>query len=150
MVKYDMADYAFTIYHNTDSQMTYKIFTSYFGNIRNIKDMEFISIARYSPYWFKKFKCTCCIKLAPSSTLLYKYKRLKISKDEYTKIYIKQLQSTISNIETLIEYFHNKQNNICLLCYEKPTDFCHRRILANWINSFNILKYPIKEYKKIR
>lgn len=24
--------------------------------------------------------------------------------------------------------------HICLICYEKPSDFCHRHLVAEWLN----------------
>lgn len=38
--------------------------------------------------------------------------------------------------------------NIVLLCYEKPEDFCHRHLVADWLNSSKILPYDIKEWRK--
>ena len=26
------------------------------------------------------------------------------------------------------------QYEICLICYEKPTDFCHRHLVSDWFN----------------
>lgn len=33
--------------------------------------------------------------------------------------------------------------NIVLLCYEKPTDFCHRHLVAQWLieNGFECKEY---------
>lgn len=26
-----------------------------------------------------------------------------------------------------------KEKDICLVCYERPSDFCHRRLVADWL-----------------
>ena len=26
------------------------------------------------------------------------------------------------------------ENDIALICYEKPTDFCHRHLVSDWLN----------------
>ena len=48
-------------------------------------------------------------------------------------------------IKDFIELSNNAEN-IILLCYEKSTDFCHRHLVANWINENNTLRINIKEW----
>jgi len=26
------------------------------------------------------------------------------------------------------------KKDVCLICYEKPSDFCHRHLVAEWLN----------------
>ena len=33
---------------------------------------------------------------------------------------------------------------ICLICYEKPSDFCHRHLVADWLNKNG---FECKEYE---
>lgn len=33
---------------------------------------------------------------------------------------------------------------ICLICYEKPSDFCHRHLVADWLNKNGV---KCKEYE---
>ena len=37
----------------------------------------------------------------------------------------------------------NKDIDIALLCYEKPDDFCHRHLVADWLNKNG---YKCEEY----
>lgn len=30
--------------------------------------------------------------------------------------------------------FNVGENDIALICYEKPSDFCHRHLVAEWLN----------------
>jgi uncharacterized protein (DUF488 family) len=34
--------------------------------------------------------------------------------------------------------------NIALVCYEKPTDFCHRHLVADWLKEHG---YECEEFK---
>lgn len=36
--------------------------------------------------------------------------------------------------------------HICLICYEKPADFCHRHLVAKWLNDNN---FKCKEWQEI-
>lgn len=125
----------------------HRIYTSYFGNIKNIKiPVEFVNISRYPPKWFVDMRFKSWQKLAPSSRLLYFYKYKNLSKDDYTKTYLDELRYNIEDVNFFIEYCEEKKKDFCFLCYETPEKFCHRHIFANWVNSFNILRYPICEY----
>ena len=40
---------------------------------------------------------------------------------------------------TTFKAINNDSNkDICLMCYEKPSDFCHRHLVANWLNENGI------------
>ena len=41
-----------------------------------------------------------------------------------------------------IPYWMNNDFNIALICYEKPSDFCHRHLVADWMTKNGI---PVKE-----
>lgn len=101
--------------------------TSYFANYRNFGELKPISISRYSPKWYdgetilnnyNEFK-----DIVPLPQLLKQYKDGKIDSVGYVHIYIKQLQSMD------FEKFLHAMNNTLLLCYEKPNDFCHRKVI---------------------
>lgn len=42
---------------------------------------------------------------------------------------IKELLVLVGNFKGL-----NYYPDICLVCYEKPCDFCHRHLVADWLN----------------
>jgi len=113
-----------------------QFFTSYFGKVNQIKqerpDMIFISISR----WDRRWKGWKLKSLAPSEDLLRKYKKGLCTKEEYTDIYIKQLDVHCPSYyyTHLYEKFGNK--DICFLCYERPDQFCHRHIVADWFTEY--------------
>ena len=83
-----------------------------------------ISIARGTPSWFigKRYS-----PLAPPWGLIKGYKNGTVSEEEYTKIYNKLLAGLDPH-----EVYLRLQDRV-LLCWEKPGDFCHRRLVADWI-----------------
>ena len=108
-----------------------EIYTSYFGNIRKLKEAGIVPIGislgrnryvscRYLPY------------LAPRKYMLDD----KISEDEYTKMYKEHILARV-NINTLREDIRSLSDNatkdVALLCYEKPPAFCHRHLFAEWM-----------------
>lgn len=103
-----------------------KIYTSYFGNRRNFRDLVPISIALYTPIYFKARRYNI---LSPSPEIL----SLKDNEELYTKKFNDALKSInpMSVFETLEELSHRR--DIVLLCYEKPPQFCHRHLVAEWL-----------------
>jgi len=82
-----------------------------------------------------------CDTLGPPFELLKSYKE---NKDE--KYYINEYYSYLKliDIENILRFldFKSGGKKIVLLCYEVPSDFCHRHLLADKIES---LGYSIKE-----
>lgn len=79
------------------------------------------------PEWYKgkHFKL-----LAPTWDLVINYKKQNITKEQYSNLYIELLLKRNITAEYIIETLPNGAR---LLCYESPGDFCHRRVLAKWI-----------------
>lgn len=48
----------------------------------------------------------------------------------FPKILIKDL----TEHERICPVCNVGENDIALICYEKPTDFCHRHLVADWLN----------------
>jgi hypothetical protein len=96
--------------------------TSYFANYK--KD-DAVSIAFSTPNWFKgeKYK-----KLAPPKKLLFDYKSGLVNEKEYREVYLKDVLNKLNPNEIAKEL-----NNKVLLCYEKSEDFCHRKLVAEWL-----------------
>ena len=109
-----------------------KIYTSYFGYLKNIPpEIIPVSIAKFPPKWFNGRELKI---LAPSKKLLWQAKQGKISEEEYTKQYMAQIQKVFNPpalLEKLETEFSGK--DIVLLCFEKKGEFCHRRLLAQWL-----------------
>ena len=103
------------------------IYTSYFSNYRNFPNgSRLVSIARETP---KNFNGEVFSKLAPDKNLLKSYKEGKFNSEMYTKIFNKYLSSL--NKESVRSFLDS--NCTILLCYEKPDDFCHRHLVAEWL-----------------
>lgn len=111
------------------------IYTSYFGRMKRIPPGSFIvSIARYKPSWYNGYECTA---LAPSEDLLKRYKD-GLSKEEYSKefkLYLKT-KNPIGFANMVLE--KSKGNDVFLLCYERPVEFCHRILVREWLNKAGI------------
>lgn len=105
------------------------IYTSYFGNLRKLPKGIYYSVARYTPYIEGVYHLK---KLAPPSIMLSRYKNNTLSKRDY----IINFRDILNNTEIPKEFKKNNQD-IFLLCYEKE-GFCHRHIIAQWLEDNNI------------
>ena len=115
-------------------QLKNKLYTGYFAKTKEYKaaGLHPVSIARVTPVHIP------CEKLgifAPPPGLLTDFKQNpELSDEEYKERYLKHLQSidikkTLSSLPPL-----NNEEGYVLMCYEKPDDFCHRHILADYLN----------------
>ena len=114
-----------------------KIYTSYFANLRNLPDnVCSISICGKAPDWYKGIQYKA---LAPKYWFFKKYKE-DGDAEFYTLAFQKDVCDALNVSTTLLDLQKLAGDKIpCLLCYEKPGDFCHRHIVAEWIkNNSNI------------
>ncbi|MBR0074265.1 MAG: hypothetical protein IJP96_00740 [Synergistaceae bacterium] len=99
------------------------IYTSYYSN-RNLKKIDgslrLVGISQGIPKWYhgEVFK-----KLAPTWAMVK-----MTNEDDYTALYKSQILSGLDPIEIA-----KLLDNSILLCWEKPGDFCHRRLVAKWL-----------------
>lgn len=105
------------------------IYTGYFAKLKKYKEAGLtpISIAGKTPIeglieW--KF-------FAPSWSIFKSWKDKMIDNSEYEERFISE-RLEVLNKEEVKEILLSIPNPI-LLCYEKPSDFCHRHIVADWI-----------------
>lgn len=123
-----------------------KIYTSYLARASKLqaKGLLPIAIVRFLP---KNVNMIDLKTLAPSKELLFEYKRT-LNTTVYTHGFNKVLASKnpedVINTLELISKQHNNRD-IVLICYEKTGDFCHRHLVANWLNDSKLLSYPIEE-----
>lgn len=108
-----------------------RIYTSYFANKRKLVEagIQPIGIALYPPRWFggKSLKV-----VAPTRSIL---KDPEFTEERYTNRYLNEVLANVDAngfIEALKEL--SQGEDVALCCYEKPGDFCHRHILAEWLN----------------
>lgn len=107
------------------------MFTSYFANVKKLPpDLVPVSIARGSPRGFSGRKE---LRLAPSWAML------KMQKPEYDAAFVEILAKLDPE-----EIYQTLGANAVLLCWEKPGDACHRRLVAEWLEK--ALSVEIPEY----
>lgn len=127
------------------------IYTSYFGNMKKLSANGVlpICVALYKPRFFTGVQLQ---NVAPTRYMLSP----ACSEQEYIKLYngiLSRLNAfqVLNQIKTL-----SGGRNIALCCYEKPDDFCHRHILAQWlsketgtpITEFGVVERKEPEYKQ--
>lgn len=121
-----------------------KIYTSYFANLKNLEkdDIVPIGICCYPPKWFKGPNLRA---IAPSPDILEK---CKSSHAEYEKRYRTEVLLLFKDANILLERisFISGGKDAALCCYEKPSDFCHRHILAKWLEEQTGIK--VEEFEK--
>lgn len=108
------------------------IYTGYYSKIKEYADSGLIllSISRTKPEFAKS--CIDIPQLFPSDKILWDHKKGKIDDMEYTSKYLDQLNEL--GIDRIIKMIQIFGDNVVLLCWESPEKFCHRHILADYIN----------------
>ena len=116
--------------------MIYK--TGYFAKMKKYESMELlpISIAQSMP------KClTGCISykyLAPDWELVQGFKNGTVTEDQFRNTYLDGLNRTI--VEKSLQDMDRQvqkhgKSGVVLLCWEKPSNFCHRFVLSDYLKS---------------
>ena len=118
-----------------------KIYTSYFGNSKKLQQagIKVIGISLYPPRWFNAISVK---QVAPTKSILFANGQ---TQEEYTRRYRSEVlsQQDMQQFLKTVEQASGGQD-VALCCYEKPEDFCHRHILADWIKEK--LGIEISEY----
>lgn len=120
------------------------IYTSYFAKLKSLPDNIIpISICGKAPDWYKGLQYK---KLAPKYNFFIKWKDNR-DNDYYTKCFKEQVLDKLEVAKVILDFsqimlVHNT-SNICLICYEKPEEFCHRHLVAEWLrkNGFRCEEY---------
>lgn len=124
------------------------IFTSYFAKLNKLpKNVIPISICGKAPAWYTGVQYK---KLAPRYDFFIKWK--ESHDDSY---YIERFQAEVLDMLSITEvltelqllipddikaqmqspFYNNPNWHVALICYEKPSDFCHRHLVASWLRS---------------
>lgn len=112
------------------------IYTSYFAKLRSLPDDIIpISICGKAPDWYNGLQYK---KLAPKFDFFIKWKE-NHDNNYYIKCFIEQVLNNL-NAEEVCKELYNLSNgkDIALICYEKPSDFCHRHLVSAWLNYHRI------------
>lgn len=70
---------------------------------------------------------------APSWSMVIGYKSGEISKEEYTNEYLMMMETSYEFERQVWDRYFPDKGKLILACYCRPGDFCHRHLLANFI-----------------
>lgn len=125
------------------------IYTSYFAKLKSLPENIIpISICGKAPDWYKGLQYK---KLAPKYDFFMEWKK-NHDNDYYIKCFNEQVLDKLNVSQVIGDLIHltfershgsSHDKNIALICYEKPSDFCHRHLVADWFNKNGI---PCEEY----
>lgn len=127
------------------------IYTSYFAQLRNLPDNVIpISICGKTPEFYKGLQYK---RVAPKYGFFMEWKK-NHDNDFYIEHYNDEVLSKLNPYGVVLELYdllsdeqkqvlksegcqkwHSQKIHIALICYEKPGDFCHRHLLAKWLNA---------------
>lgn len=74
------------------------------------------------------------LNFAPTKELLTGYRKKEINWENYEKIYSNIVKKR--EAEKIFEHYKRNYSSICLLCSEAEADFCHRRLLAEYLKNY--------------
>lgn len=109
------------------------IFTGYYAKLNQYKNLglEPIAISGKRPAFYEGLYYS---DFAPRWETFKKWKNQEITNEGYTieyKNYLKTLDK--EEIRRDFESYNVEGSHCVLLCYEKSHDFCHRHVLADWL-----------------
>ena len=118
------------------------IYTSYFAKLKSLPENIIpISICGKAPDWYKGLQYK---KLAPKYGFFMEWKK-NHDNNYYIKCFSEQVLDKLNALTVmrdLIDLVNSMEDHIgkeiALICYEKPSDFCHRHLVAEWLNSNGI------------
>lgn len=127
------------------------IYTSYFAQLKNLPDNIIpISICGKAPDWYHGLQYK---KLAPKYDFFMKWKE-NHDNNYYIKCFNEQVLSKLGRLKILNDLqllipnnikekmnspvWNNENFHIALICYEKPSEFCHRHLVADWLKEYGI------------
>ena len=121
------------------------IYTGYFActKLYLSRGMKTVSIAGKAPSFYNgpQFK-----GFAPDYRMYMDWKKGVIDDFEYTRQFTEKLNQL--DKEAVKRFLTSFDTDIVLMCYEKPGSFCHRHVVADWIE--NNLHLRVEEYNKDR
>jgi uncharacterized protein (DUF488 family) len=120
------------------------IYTSYFAKLKEVRNLGItpISIAQGIP---RGISILSYKKVAPPWSLVKEYKASGDS-DLYTRIYFETILNKLNQYKVITDILLLAMSpDVAMICFEKPADFCHRHLVADWLNSVLSKEEKIKE-----
>lgn len=105
--------------------------TSYFGLFHHRHDLRLVSIALRPPRWFQGRRYPA---LNPPPDMLHH----NLSDEEWAEQYHKRVLSQLNPRKV----YEELGPDAILLCWEEPGAFCHRRLVAEWLERNLGIKVP--------
>lgn len=125
-----------------------KIYTTYFANLKKLpKTIIPVSICGKCPTEFKGIQYK---KLAPKYDFFMKWKG-NHDNDYYIEHFNSEVlehlnqENVVDELSRIAGINNVTKVDIALVCYEKPDDFCHRHLVAEWLKEKG---YEVKEYRE--
>ena len=113
------------------------LYTTYFARLKKLpSDIIPVSICGKAPDWYTGIQYK---KLAPKYDFFMKWKTDHDNNsyiDSFNTRVLKELTTdqVLADLTTLT----NNAKKVALVCYEKPDDFCHRHLVADWFKQHMI------------
>ena len=103
----------------------------YTSNFANYIGNKGISICKIPPVWFfgEEYK-----DLAPKNWMGIEYSKGTISKEEYTELFYTEVLSKLDHRKVYSDLVSFYGKEFVLLCWCGDDKFCHRHIVAEWLN----------------
>ena len=125
-----------------------KIYTSYFANTKSVNNT--VAICTGVPDWYKGEIYSA---LAPGWDIVMEYKNAVKDGKPLNQIianYSRRYENEILAYLDPEEVYNDLKGKV-LLCYEKPTDFCHRHLVRVWLNyHMNVNIHEAKEFEDFK
>lgn len=107
-----------------------ELYTTYISKVKDVPaDVLKVFVCRYLPNSISMDNSIHSLKLAPSANLFARRKSKEISYELFKKEYISELERKGLNFKNV------NSNKLCFICYEKYPSTCHRKILAEYLQS---------------
>ncbi len=107
------------------------MYTSYYASkLYDFKKMNVIAISQSVPKYLKG-KIETYQQLAPSWGLISAHKNGLITTSRFNELY----HTTVLDKLNPEKVYQSLGDDAVLLCWEAPGKFCHRHIVANWLNA---------------
>lgn len=120
------------------------IYTGYYAKIKEYEKagLQLVSIAGKAPAFYKDVQYK---KFAPTWDIFSRWKSGEIDNFQYNEEFKSNVLDKL-NKDEVRNFLNSFDRDIILLCYEKSGDFCHRHIVADWIEtelSMRVEEYPL-------
>ena len=118
------------------------IYTTYFANVKNLpQHVVPVSIAAKTPSWWSGLTYKT---LAPKYDMLAEYHATG-NEELFAEKYIRGVLMHLTARRVVSELFElANSTDVALVCYEKQDSFCHRQLVAYWLERGG---YIVNEFK---